>query len=150
MQPEGPYTLTVCDIPPHVIFFGPLLLRRGHDSSIGIETGYDSNTDNLLYPPQRSGRLSGQPNLVSNGYGGDNSQGVKLTAGLHLVEVRNGGAIPPLPHMPSRHNRHNFTFTFLILSSYLRRHLLNSLLRSIPTTFYTFLRHLMHVTFYHI
>jgi hypothetical protein len=70
MEPEGPYMyngLPVCDIPQDVIFFSPSLLLRGHDSSVGIEAGYDSGTDNSFSPTQRRDWLLGPLILVSNG-----------------------------------------------------------------------------------
>ena len=45
---------------------------------------------------------------------GKSSQGVELTTHLLLVmRLRMRGAIPPIPHMPSRHMHENFTFVLL-------------------------------------
>jgi hypothetical protein len=74
------------------------------------------------YVPQRPDRLWGPLNLLSNGYRGALSPRLKRPgreadhSPPSSAEVKNGGAIPPLPYMSSWHSaelikhRDNFTF----------------------------------------
>jgi hypothetical protein len=83
------------------------------DSSVGIATdhgqdGRGSNPDRVrsFSSPQRPDRLRGPTSLLSNGYRGL-FPGVKRPgreadhSPPTSVEVKNGGSIPPLPHMCS-------------------------------------------------
>jgi hypothetical protein len=86
------------------------------DSVVGIATGYvlDDQGIGVRVPvglrifssPRRPDRLWGPLNLLSNGYRRGSFPGGKAARrGAHhsppsSAEVRNSGAIPPLPHTP--------------------------------------------------
>jgi hypothetical protein len=75
------------------------------DSSVGRATGYGLDSWGLI--AGRTDRLRGPPSFQSNGYRGLFPPGVKRPGckANHLppssVDVKNGGAIPPLPHASS-------------------------------------------------
>jgi hypothetical protein len=70
------------------------------DSSVGIVGSWDSipgGAKRFFCTPRRPDHLWSPPSLLSNGY-----QGVKrpgLEADQSIVDVRNGGVIPPLSHI---------------------------------------------------
>jgi hypothetical protein len=73
----------------------------------------------IFYSPHHPERLWGPPSLLSSGYLGLFSRGVKLTTHFQLVpRSRKGGSIHPLPQTSSWHStelpeyRSNITFTF--------------------------------------
>jgi hypothetical protein len=88
------------------------------DSDVGIAMGYRlddpgsiPNSARFFFSPQRPDQLWGPPSLLSNGYrGGEISSGVKRQgheanhSPRSTAEVKNGGAIPPLPHISSWHS----------------------------------------------
>jgi hypothetical protein len=83
------------------------------DSSVGIATGYRLDGPGLItgtakfvslsYPHRLQDRLWGLPSLFSNGYRGLFRSGVDWQgreadhSSLSSADVKNGGAIPPLP-----------------------------------------------------
>jgi hypothetical protein len=86
-------------------------IYRSRDSVVGIATGYvlDDRGVGVRVPvgsrifssPRRPDRLWGPRNLLSNGYRGALSRGVKMTTHLQLVpRPRKCGSIHPLPHTP--------------------------------------------------
>jgi hypothetical protein len=107
---------------------------RNRDSSVGIATGYrlDGRSsipgrDKIFSSPQRPDRLWGPPSLLFNGYRGS-FPGVKQPgpeadhSPPSSTEVKNCGAVSPLPHMSSWYGaklikrRDNFTFlTYYLL-----------------------------------
>jgi hypothetical protein len=79
-------------------------------------------------PPQCPDRRWDPPSLLSNGYWGLLPQGVRRSGHIadpsppSSAEVKESGAIPPLPHMSSWHSaylikhRDNFTFLYTHIS----------------------------------
>jgi hypothetical protein len=85
---------------------------RNRDSSVGIATSYGLDgrwvgvrvpvETSIFYFPIRPDRFWGPPSLLSNGYRGYLSAGVKMTTQLHLVpRSRKYGYIHPYPHTSS-------------------------------------------------
>jgi hypothetical protein len=103
------------------------------DSLVGIATGYGLDGQGSITSrgkicfctPQRPDRVWGSPSHLSNGYHGLFSPGVKRPGreAAHSppsrAEVRNGGAIPPLPYMSSWHSasliKHRDNYTLIIV-----------------------------------
>jgi hypothetical protein len=88
------------------------LLTCSWDSSVGIVTGYGLDSPGLIpgsarffSSPQHPYQLWGSPSLLSNGYWGLLLQGREADhSPSYSAEVKNGGPIPPLPHMSSWHS----------------------------------------------
>jgi hypothetical protein len=104
---------------PHFNIILPSTRNRG--TSVVIATGFmigvQFPTDvSISSSPQRPDRLWGPPSLLSNGHGGPFSGGKADHSPPSRAEVKNGGTLPPLPHMSSGHtvklikHRENFTF----------------------------------------
>jgi hypothetical protein len=85
-----------------IIIIITLLLGVGIAQSVyGLEgPGSIPGTKNYFSIPQRPDRLWGPPGFLSDGYRGLFPRARMLNSPPSSAEVNNGGAIPPLPHMP--------------------------------------------------
>jgi hypothetical protein len=85
-----------------------MVLYRGRDSSVGIETGYRLNSrgsfpgrvNRFFSAPQRPDQLLVPPSLLANAYRGLSGQGVNLTA--HLCLVPRARTVRLYLHSPTR------------------------------------------------
>jgi hypothetical protein len=83
-------------------------MTRIRDSSMGVAMGYGLIPDNSRFfsSPQLPDGLWGPPSLLANGHRGEFTEGKRLRSEADdssppSAEIKNGGAIPPLPHMSS-------------------------------------------------